>query len=141
MLYDFLYETKPESPYLVWSIVICGICTIIFSLIWAYLYQKEKSEKIISAIVAGFFGIVTVLLIGTFIIDKVTTPSSNTKTTELYEIIKTNEFLTFQSKRPYNHLYKNLTVEIEDSTKTHYIVYKNEQLYKIPKKDVNIIKP
>lgn len=141
MLYDFLYETKPESPYLVWSIIICGICTIIFSLIWTHLYQKEKSEKTISAIVAGVFGILTVLLIGIFIIDKVTTPPPNTKTTELYEIIKTNELLTFQSKRPYNHLYKNITVEIDDSTKTHYIIYKNEQLYKIPKKDVTVIKP
>lgn len=141
MLYDFLYETKPESPYLVWSIITCGICTIIFSLIWTHLYQKEKSEKTISAIVAGVFGILTVLLIGTFAVDKITTPSPNTKTTELYEIIKTNEFLTFQSKRPYNHLYKNLTVELEDSTKTHYIIFRDNQIYKIPKKDVTLIKP
>ena len=141
MLYDFLYETKPESPYLVWSIVISGLCTIIFSLIWTHLYQKEKSEKTISAIVAGVFSILTVLLIGTFIVDKITTPSPNTKTTELYEIIKTNELLTFQLKRPYNHLYKTKTVEIDDSTKTHYIVFKDDQLYKIPKKDVIVIKP
>lgn len=141
MLYDFLYETKPESPYLMWSIVISGLCTIIFSLIWAHLYQKENPKKTISAIVAGVFGILTVLLIGTFVIDKITTPSPNTKTTDLYEIVKTNELLTFQSRRPYNHLYKTKTVEIDDSTKTHYIIFKDDQLYKIPKKDVIIIKP
>ena len=68
--------------------------------------------------------------------DKVTTPSKNTKTTDLYQITKEKEFLTFKAKKPYNHLYKTKTMEITYANSGEYVIITNHQTYKIPKKFV-----
>lgn len=69
--------------------------------------------------------------------DKVTTPSENTKTTDLYRITKENDYLTFTSKKPYNHLYRTKTMEITYTSNGDYVIVTDHQAYKIPKESVS----
>lgn len=69
--------------------------------------------------------------------DKVTTPSKNTKTTDLYRITKENDYLTFTSKKPYNHLYRTKTMEITYTSNGDYVIVTDHQAYKIPKESVS----
>ena len=68
--------------------------------------------------------------------DKVTTPSKNTKTTDIYRITKENNYLTFTAKKPYNHLYKTKTMGITYANSGEYVIIENHQTYKIPKESV-----
>lgn len=68
--------------------------------------------------------------------DKATTPSENTKTTDLYRITKEKDYLTFEAKKPYNHLYKTKTMEITYANSGEYVIIANHQTYKIPKESV-----
>lgn len=68
--------------------------------------------------------------------DKVTTPNENTKTTDLYRITKEKDYLTFEAKKPYNHLYRTKTMEITYTNSGEYVIIANHQTYKIPKESV-----
>lgn len=68
--------------------------------------------------------------------DKVTTPSKNTKTTDLYRITKEKNYLTFSAKKPYNHLYKTKTMEITYANSGEYVIVTNHKTYRIPKESV-----
>lgn len=69
--------------------------------------------------------------------DKVTTPSENTKTTDLYRITKENDYLTFSAKKPYNHIYRTKTMEITYTSNGDYVIVTDHQAYKIPKESVS----
>ena len=68
--------------------------------------------------------------------DHVTTPSENTKTTDLYRITKEKDFLTFTAKKPYNHLYKTKTMKITYTNSNEYVIVTDNQTYKISKASV-----
>lgn len=69
--------------------------------------------------------------------DYVTTPSKNTKTTDLYRITKEKDYLTFVAKKPYNHLYRTKTMEITYANSGEYVIVTDHQAYRIPKESVN----
>ena len=69
--------------------------------------------------------------------DKVTTPNENTKTTDLYKITKEKDYLTFTSKKPYNHLYRTKTMEITYANSGEYVIVTENQAYRIPKEFVS----
>ena len=69
--------------------------------------------------------------------DKITTPNENTKTTDLYKITKEKDYLTFTSKKPYNHLYKTKTMEITYANSGEYVIVTENQAYRIPKESVS----
>ena len=60
------------------------------------------------------FGVVSIGSSAIYVYDKVTTPSENSKTTDLYKITKENDYLTFTSKKPYNHLYRILKESVSE---------------------------
>lgn len=68
--------------------------------------------------------------------DYTTAPNKNTKTTELYQITKENDYLTFTAKKPYHHLYNTKTIKITYEDSENYVIINNEQSYKITKKDI-----
>lgn len=68
--------------------------------------------------------------------DKVTTPKENTKTTDIYKITKEKDYLTFEAKKPYNHLYKTKTMEITYASNDDYVIVTDNQAYRIPKESV-----
>ena len=72
-----------------------------------------------------------------YVYDHVTTPSENTKTTDLYRITKENDYLTFTSKKPYNHLYRTKTMEITYTSNGDYVIVTDNQVYRIPKEFVS----
>ena len=72
-----------------------------------------------------------------YVYDKVTTPNENTKTTDIYRITKENDYLTFTSKKPYNHLYKTKTMEITYANSGEYVIVTDHQAYRIPKESVS----
>lgn len=102
---------------------------------------EPLSRDIIAGLVLSFllsimFGIATLMTSAISIYDYTTTPNKNTKTTELYLITKENDYLTFTAKKPYNHLYNSKTIKITYEDAENYVIIKNEQIYKITKKDI-----
>lgn len=69
--------------------------------------------------------------------DKITTPNKNTKTTDLYRITKEKDYLTFEAKKPYNHLYRTKTMEITYANSGEYVIVTDHQAYRIPKESVS----
>lgn len=140
MVYEFLYIDKPLT---VWLPIVLFIGTGGLLAITLYgIYSKNSTDAD-----RAFFATVGVLmtaLIGMsflgssaiYVYDKVTTPSENTKTTDLYRITKEKDYLTFTAKKPYNHLYKTKTMEITYANSGEYVIIVNDQAYKIPKESV-----
>lgn len=141
MIYEFLYIDKPLT---VWLPIVLFIGTGSLLAITIYgLYSKNstKAEKEFFS-TAGI--LITILLGISFlfssaisIYDYVTTPSENTKTTDLYRITKEKNYLTFTSKKPYNHLYRTKTMEITYTSNDEYVIVTDHQAYKIPKESVS----
>ena len=106
-------------------------------------YSPEPpSRDILAGIALSFllstlFGITTLGTSAIYVYDHVTTPSENTKTTDLYRITKENDYLTFTSKKPYNHLYRTKTMEITYTSNGDYVIVTDHQAYKIPKESVS----
>lgn len=105
-----------------------------------------SSEPPSSDILTGFWlsfllsillGIITLGTSAISFYDHVTTPSENTKTTDLYRITKNNNYLTFTAKKPYNHLYRTKTMEITYTSNGDYVIVTDHQAYKIPKESVS----
>lgn len=94
--------------------------------------RQDIAGIAISLLLTFLFSMVSAIL--TY--DYATTPNKNTKTTNLYKITKEKNYLTFTAKKPYNHLYKTKTIEITYEDSKDYIIIKNEQTYKISKKDI-----
>lgn len=142
MIYEFLYKDKP--PVTVWLLVALFISTGLFLALTLYgIYSKNatKAEQ-------EFFstaGILITMLVGMsflfssaiYIYDHVTTPSENTRTTDLYKITKEKNYLTFTAKKPYNHLYRTKTMEITYADSGEYVIVTDNQAYKIPKESVS----
>ena len=142
MIYEFLYKDKP--PVTVWLLVALFISTGLFLALTLYgIYSKNatKAEQ-------EFFstaGILITMLVGMsflfssaiYIYDHVTTPSENTRTTDLYKITKEKNYLTFTAKKPYNHLYRTKTMEITYANSGEYVIVTDNQAYKIPKESVS----
>ena len=87
-------------------------------------------------VISALFCIIFSAIFAFELYDKVTTPSENTKTTDLYRITKEKDYLTFEAKKPYNHLYKTKTMEITYANSGEYVIIANHQTYKIPKESV-----
>ena len=87
--------------------------------------------------VSALFCIIFSAIFAFELYDKVTTPSENTKTTDLYRITKEKDYLTFVAKKPYNHLYKTKTMEITYANSGEYVIITNHQAYRIPKESVS----
>ena len=90
----------------------------------------------LSFLLSILFGITTLGASVISIYDHFTTPNKNTKTTDIYRISKERNYLTFTLTKPYNHLYKTKTIEITYEDSKDYVIVKNEQTYKISKKDI-----
>ena len=141
MIYEFLYKDKP--PVTVWLLIVLFIFTAIFLAITIYgFYSKNSTEA-----ERAFFATVGVLITATlgvsflgssaiYVYDHFTTPSENTKTTDLYRITKEKDVLTFTAKKPYNHLYKTKTMAITYANSGEYVIVTDHQAYKIPKESV-----
>lgn len=91
----------------------------------------------LSFLLSTLFGITTLGTSAIYVYDHVTTPSKNTKTTDLYRITKEKNYLTFTSKKPYNHLYRTKTMEITYTSNGDYVIVTDHQAYKIPKESVS----
>lgn len=142
MIYEFLYKDKP--PVTVWLLIVLFISTGALLTLTLYgIYSKNSTDAD-----RAFFATVSVLmtaLIGMsflgssaiYVYDKVTTPSENTKTTDIYRITKEKDYLTFTSKKPYNHLYKTKTMEITYANSGEYVIVTENQAYRIPKESVS----
>ena len=55
----------------------------------------------------------------------------------LYKITKEKDYLTFTSKKPYNHLYRTKTMEITYANSGEYVIVTDHQAYRIPKESVS----
>lgn len=142
MIYEFLYKDKP--PVTVWLLIVLFISTILLLAITLYgLYSKKSTDAektffatagILITIVVGMPFLVSSAI---YIYDHVTTPSENTKTTDLYKITKEKNYLTFTAKKPYNHLYRTKTMEITYANSGEYVIVTDHQAYKIPKESVS----
>lgn len=141
MIYEFLYKDKPLGIALPIVLFISTILLLAITLYGLYSKNSTKAEK-------EFFstaGILITLLAGIsflfssaiYVYDHVTTPSKNTKTTDLYRITKEKNYLTFTSKKPYNHLYRTKTMEITYTSNGDYVIVTDHQAYKIPKESVS----
>lgn len=86
--------------------------------------------------ISALFGIIFSIIFAFELYDHVTTPSENTKTTDLYRITKEKDFLTFTAKKSYNHLYQTKTMKITYTNSDEYVIVTDHQTYKIPKKSV-----
>lgn len=86
--------------------------------------------------ISALFGIVFSAIFAFELCDHVTTPSENTKTTDLYRITKEKDFLTFTAKKSYNHLYKTKTMKITYTNSDEYVIITDNQTYKISKASV-----
>ena len=130
MLYNFLYVDNPANQIL--TILIVGLGVIVFLTISLFTYQSKTLTSYISCLIAFAF-----LISFTFNLnDYLTTPSEYTKTTDLYQITKEKDFLTFTAKKPYNHLYKTKTMKITYTNSSEYVIVIGNQAYKIPKESV-----
>jgi hypothetical protein len=87
--------------------------------------------------VSALFCIIFSAIFAFELYDKITTPNKNTKTTDLYKITKEKNYLTFTSKKPYNHLYKTKTMEITYANSGEYVIVTDHQAYRIPKESVS----
>ena len=140
MIYEFLYNDKPLTVWLPIALFIGTGGLLAITLYGFHSKNATKAEQ-------EFFstaGILITMLVGMsflfssaiYIYDHVTTPSENTRTTDLYKITKENNYLTFSAKKPYNHLYRTKTMEITYANSGEYIIVVNDQAYKIPKESV-----
>ena len=87
-------------------------------------------------VISALFYIIFTTIFAFELYDKVTTPNENTKTTDIYKITKEKDYLTFTSKKPYNHLYKTKTMEITYTNSGEYVIVTNHKTYRIPKESV-----
>jgi hypothetical protein len=140
MIYEFLYNDKPLTVWLPIALFIGTGGLLAITLYGFHSKNATKAEQ-------EFFstaGILITMLVGMsflfssaiYIYDHVTTPSENTRTTDLYKITKENNYLTFSAKKPYNHLYRTKTMEITYANSDKYVIVVNDQAYKIPKESV-----
>ena len=140
MIYEFLYNDKPLTVWLPIALFIGTGGLLAITLYGFHSKNATKAEQ-------EFFstaGILITMLVGMsflfssaiYIYDHVTTPSENTRTTDLYKITKENNYLTFSAKKPYNHLYRTKTMEITYANSGEYVIVVNDQAYKIPKESV-----
>ena len=140
MIYEFLYNDKPLTVWLPIALFIGTGGLLAITLYGFHSKNATKAEQ-------EFFstaGILITMLVGMsflfssaiYIYDHVTTPIENTKTTDLYKITKEKDYLTFTSKKPYNHLYRTKTMEITYANSDKYVIVVNDQAYKIPKESV-----
>lgn len=130
MLYNFLYVDNPANQIL--TTLIVGLGVIVFLTISLFTYQSKTLISYISGLIAFAF-----LISFTFNLnDYLTTPSEYTKTTDLYQITKEKDFLTFTAKKPYNHLYKTKTMKITYTNYNEYVIVIGNQAYKIPKESI-----
>lgn len=90
----------------------------------------------LSFLLSILFGITTLGASAISIYDRVTTPRETSKTTDLYKITKEKNYLTFEAKKPYNHLYRSKTMEITYANSGEYVIVTDHQAYKIPKESV-----
>lgn len=141
MIYEFLYNDKPLTVWLPIALFIGTGGLLAITLYGFHSKNATKAEQ-------EFFstaGILITMLVGMsflfssaiYIYDHVTTPSENTRTTDIYRITKENDYLTFTSKKPYNHLYKTKTMEITYANSGEYVIVTDNQAYKIPKESVS----
>ena len=141
MIYEFLYNDKPLTVWLPIALFIGTGGLLAITLYGFHSKNATKAEQ-------EFFstaGILITMLVGMsflfssaiYIYDHVTTPIENTKTTDLYKITKEKDYLTFTSKKPYNHLYRTKTMEITYANSDKYVIVVNDQAYKIPKESVS----
>lgn len=142
MIYNFLYIDKP--PVTVWLLVTLFVATGLFLALTLYgIYSKNSTDAdraffaTVGVLVTIVFGVVSIGSSAIYVYDKVTTPNENTKTTDIYRIAKENNYLTFTSKKPYNHLYKTKTMEITYANSGEYVIVTDHQAYKIPKEFVS----
>lgn len=87
--------------------------------------------------VSALFCIIFSAIFAFELYDKITTPNKNTKTTDLYRITKEKDYLTFEAKKPYNHLYRTKTMEITYANSGEYVIVTDHQAYRIPKESVS----
>ena len=141
MIYEFLYNDKPLTVWLPIALFIGTGGLLAITLYGFHSKNATKAEQ-------EFFstaGILITMLVGMsflfssaiYIYDHVTTPSENTRTTDLYKITKEKNYLTFTAKKPYNHLYRTKTMEITYANSGEYVIVVNDQAYKIPKEFVS----
>lgn len=142
MIYEFLYKDKP--PVTVWLLVALFISTGLFLALTLYgIYSKNSTDAdrafftTVGVLVTIVFGVVSIGSSAIYVYDRVTTPNKNTKTTDIYKITKENDYLTFTSKKPYNHLYRTKTMEITYANSGEYVIVTDHQAYKIPKESVS----
>lgn len=140
MIYEFLYIDKPLE---LWFPIALFIFTGILLSITLYGFYSKSSTETDRAFFATVGLLVTTavgaLFLGSsaiYVYDKVTTPSENTKTTDLYRITKEKDYLTFTAKKPYNHFYRTKTMEITYANSGEYVIVTNHQAYRIPKEFV-----
>lgn len=141
MIYEFLYKDKP--PVTIWLLITLFIGTCAFLALTLHGVYSKKSTNADKVFFSTLGLLVTILCGASFlfssaiyIYDHVTTPSENTRTTDLYKITKENNYLTFSAKKPYNHLYRTKTMEITYANSGEYVIVANHQAYKIPKESV-----
>lgn len=141
MIYEFLYIDKPLTVWLPIALFIGTGGLLAITLYGFHSKNATKAEQ-------EFFstaGILITMLVGMsflfssaiYIYDHVTTPSENTKTTDLYRITKEKNYLTFVAKKPYNHLYRTKTMEITYANSGEYVIVTENQAYRIPKESVS----
>ena len=141
MIYEFLYKDKPLTALL--PIILFIFTAILLATTLYGLYSKHSTikDKVDSAVLGVFLttlvGISFLVSSAIYIYDHVTTPSENTKTTDLYRITKEKDYLTFTSKKPYNHLYRTKTMEITYTSNGDYVIVTDNQAYRIPKESVS----
>ena len=142
MIYEFLYKDKP--PVTVWLLVALFISTGLFLALTLYgIYSKNSTDAdrafftTVGVLVTIVFGVVSIGSSAIYVYDRVTTPNKNTKTTDIYKSTKENDYLTFTSKKPYNHLYRTKTMEITYANSGEYVIVTDHQAYKIPKESVS----
>ena len=147
MIYEFLYNSKPmaiSAPIilfviaLIWSAT-CGILCYMHLKEIPKDIRKEVQKYVISkyVLLSSLFNVAFLISSAIYVYDNFTTPSENTKTTDLYRITKENDYLTFKAEKPYNHLYKTKTMEITYANSGEYVIVTDHQAYRIPKESVS----
>lgn len=140
MIYEFLYIDKPLTIWLPIALFIGTGSLLAITLYGLYSKKSTDAEKTFFATA----GILITIVVGMsflfssaiYVYDLVTTPSKNTKTTDLYRITKEKNYLTFTAKKPYNHLYRTKTMEITYANNGEYVIVTDHQAYKVPKESV-----
>lgn len=142
MIYEFLYKDKP--PVTVWLLITLFIGTCAFLALTLHGVYSKKSTNADKVFFSTIGLLVTILCGASFLFssaiyvyDRVTAPTENTKTTDLYRITKEKNYLTFTSKKPYNHLYRTKTMEITYANSGEYVIVTENQAYRIPKESVS----